>query len=617
LPPLSLVIPQPMDLLVLLLVWATGAVFFLAGRLLTRGRGLPELQFLAGWGAYCVLLTVWGLATGASMRIPALAFVAVAATALLGRDSRPTRADLASLARLLLLGLPMWLILAGARPALPDTFTNFLPNAVYVFDHGTFPADDRIANISVWPALPYNLSLVGLLPSLPLADFPPAVLVLFNVLLYAACGLLIARLLQPERPVPAWPAIAAGLLLATGINPGYVPKYDFSAYGDGATAVAFAAGGWLAVRLLAALAGGKDHRALGLLYGLVLAALVNIKESDIALTGILFVVPLLLAALDRGIGWRRALSVLLLYGLPAAVVYGAWRIYVTTRLPGGELNLLPFADWHLQVLPLVLRGMLRVAVQKVYMTAAVAAVLWLAWRSRRDTGESARLLQLGALAFLLYNGFLLFTYVAHFDAPADADAHSYFRYMTHLSLLVVMALVAVGRDGWVKRGKPRLPRFVPAAFVLLTLLVPAALVSWLRFDLQMPYPLLQRIAAEAAGLLPDGARVALLLPGDNGSLGVLLKAELTLLPPRRPALILADETAIDAGSLDQAAQAGYRFTFVSCTPDYWAGVPPGHAALLEHASAGWRILKLWDYPETRRRARWTPAVAGEPLCRSS
>ena len=616
-PPLSLVIPHPMDLLALLLVWATGAVFFLTGRLLTRGRGLPELQFLGGWGAYCLVLTVWGLGTGASMRIPALGFVAVAAIALLRRESRPTRADLASLARLFLLGLPMWLILAGARPALPDTFTNFLPNAVYVFDHGTFPANDRVANISVWPALPYNLSLVGLLPALPLGDFPPAVLVLFNVLLFAAAALLIARLLQPERPVPSWSAIAAGLLLATGINPGFVPKYDFSAYGDGATAVAFAAGGWLAVRLLAALAGGKDHRALGLLYGLVLAALVNIKESDIALTGILFVVPLLLATLDRRIGWRRAVRLLLLYGLPAAVTYGAWRIYVMTRLPDGELNLLPFAQWHLQVVPLVLQGMLRVAVQKAYLFLAFGTVLWLAWRLRRATSDSARLLQLVALAFLLYNGFLLFTYVAHFDVPAEADAHSYFRYMTHLSLLLVTALVVTGREAWEARGKPRLPRPVPAAFVLLTLLVPAALISWLRFDLEMPYPLLQRMAAEAAGLLPDGERVALLLPGDNGSLGVLLKAELTLLPPRRPALIPVDQPAVDAGSLTQAAQAGYRFAFVSCTPDDWAGVPPGHAALLEHASEGWRILKLWDYPETGRRSRWTPAVAGEPLCRSS
>jgi hypothetical protein len=69
--------------------------------------------------------------------------------------------------------------------------------------------------------------------------------------------------------------------------------------------------------------------------------------------------------------------------------------------------------------------------------------------------------------------------------------------------------------------------------------------------------------------------------------------------------------------LAETAEAGYRFAFVSCTPGFWAGVPPGHAALLEHAGAGWRIVKLWDYPEQTRRARWTPAVSGEPLCRSS
>src|SRR5258708_25366167 len=42
------------------------------GRLLSLGRGAPEAALVAGWGGACLVLTLWGVATAASLRLPAV-----------------------------------------------------------------------------------------------------------------------------------------------------------------------------------------------------------------------------------------------------------------------------------------------------------------------------------------------------------------------------------------------------------------------------------------------------------------------------------------------------------------------------------------------------------------
>ena len=55
---------------------------------------------------------------------------------------------------------------------------------------------------------------------------------------------------------------------------------------------------------------------------------------------------------------------------------------------------------------------------------------------------------------LLYTLFLIFTYVAHFAGDIGASAHSFFRYNTQLELLAMLAIVALARETWVRRGSP-------------------------------------------------------------------------------------------------------------------------------------------------------------------
>src|SRR6185312_7155593 len=100
----------------------------LCGRLVTAARFVPELELFAGWGAFSFVLTLWGVATMRSMAIPTALFILLAAVTLAAPRLRPRREDWTSILRILLLSVPIWAIMVAAKPALPDTFTNFLPN---------------------------------------------------------------------------------------------------------------------------------------------------------------------------------------------------------------------------------------------------------------------------------------------------------------------------------------------------------------------------------------------------------------------------------------------------------------------------------------------------------
>ena len=102
------------------------------------------------------------------------------------------------------------------------------------------------------------------------------------------------------------------------------------------------------------------------------------------------------------------------------------------------------------------------------------------------------------------------------------------------------------------------------AVIAAALLVPIGFAYRLRFDLVMPQPLVWDLAEKLKPYLKDGDRLALLLPGDNGSLADMLSGVLTDVAPRRHLTLLRRQTG-DAAALDEAAEQGYRLALISCT----------------------------------------------------
>jgi hypothetical protein len=618
-------LPSWLQLGGLLGIFFAGAVFWLSGRVLARGNGTPELQLFAGWGALCLVLTLWGVATQLSMRWPTLLFLLLAAIALVVPSLRPRRDDAVALLRILVLAVPIWAIMAAVQPALPDTFTNFLPNAVYVFDHGFFPADDRAHAFATWPAFPYNQPLATYLATLFLPQYPPGALTHLNILLQLVAALLFARQLRPRdvdfAAAPSWGACAGGLLLVMALNPGFVPRIDFTAYAEPALTVGVCVVGFLATRILASLV-ARDDTALRrdhVLLALSLVALVGIKQVGIVLAFGLMLGMLILVLADRRIERIRALALIVAASLPALVLYAAWRWYVLTHFAfGRELELLPPSAWRFDILPQTLLHILGAMAEiPVYFSMiAIVIVGGIAWTWRQGLRDGSRLLLLVTTLFVVYNAFLIVIYVIHMGPVAGEAAHSYFRYMTHLSLLAILALVTAAREFLLARPqaapRPGWRRWLPAGAVVLALLVPFPFLKRLRFDAQMPQPLIWNLARDVAGEVRDGDRLAVLLPGDNGSTSLMLRAALVLTPPRRD-LDIYDVSAVPGGTeggLAAAVQRGYQRALLTCAPTASA------AQLLAYDGTSWRVEKSWPYPPVPAKERWTTVLAAAPLCHS-
>ena len=375
--------------------------------------------------------------------------------------------------------------------------------------------------------------------------------------------------------------------------------------------VATACAGWLAARATAALA---ERRAAGtdlVLLALTLSALVNIKQDSVALAASVVASSAVLALLQRD-ARLRSLALLLLAAAPATLLYLAWRWYVPRHFAAGELTLLPFVQWQFDLIPQILGSMAGVLLEKAYFSLTViAAVVALAWRwRRRGLDLPTRVAALFAGVALLYNAALFFTYIAHFDNEIGASAHSYFRYNSHLGLLLMLTLTLLARATFVERGWALRSVWrcaAPAAVVGLALISPVVFFGFLRFDLEP--------AQQRAWLLADRARLALdrdprlvvVLPGDDGSLKTMLDGLIRFTPPRHADAELRYTQALMPTIED--AKREHRAVLISCAPPDQEGVPPGVGALIAFPDA-----TFWKYPPDRLPVRRSHVVSEAALC---
>jgi hypothetical protein len=593
----------------------------LFGGLVTRGTVSIELRLIIGWGAASLVLTLWGMTMPLSLRWPAWTLGAAALGSLAIPRLRPSRRDMAALCRLLVIALPLMLVMLSVRPALPDTFLNLLPNAAYLVDHGAFPDGDRVSTISIFPALPYNQQLELFFASLLTGELPAGGLVHFNIFVQLAFALLLGRLVAGEEGAdsPGWTELATGVALATLANPGFMPKVALASMGEPTTEVTLAVAGWFAIRALGGIAEGRSARHELWVMGAVLLAFVNIRQSNVALFGGLAAGLGVLALLDERVPTARAWVSLALAMLPAALFYAAWRLYVLGHFQAGELKLLPVSAWRAGRIPEVLTSMGAIALHRsllfVCLTAA-GPLGYLLWRRGRQWTEAARALALVLLIFVAFNAFLVFAYVVHFGGADGEEAHSYFRYNSHLSLLMMLAFSLAGRELYrihPPELAPALARWMPRLLLALTVVAPVVFLKKVRFDLAMPQPVLWDLSRTFAERLKDSERVALVAPGDNGTLLLNLRGYLALTRPRRSDLDLVPMADSGPSVLRRLSEDGFAKAIVTCAASIGLGSDLAEAVLLERGADGWAVTLRQPYRLTPGMD-WMAQFPIEPFC---
>jgi hypothetical protein len=263
--------------------------------------------------------------------------------------------------------------------------------------------------------------------------------------------------------------------------------------------------------------------------------------------------------------------------------------------------------------------------QKAGFFLCLLAVIALAVRSARDRTptRAALIVQLSAGSAILFVGFLVFTYVAHFDPSSAADAHSFFRYTQQLALVAMLALAISARPvaaRWLAHRSAASRRRLAGGLIALAVMLPLPAIRLLRFDLDAPQPTVWAIARDAAALL-RGRRVALLLPGDvDDGVGSMVRGVMMFVPPRLRDPQFALRLRADPQTLAEVAADGYDEALISCTSDALHGVPglsalpDGAAALLRRAAAGWSVVRTWPYPADLAGRRFAALIERAPLC---
>jgi hypothetical protein len=613
-------LPQAADLVGLAETWLVAVILMMAGAMVVGRRIPPEIQLGVGWGVLCLVLTAWGVLVPLSLAIPATGFVLFALCVLALRDRRPSLNTWKTLGRVVCVTLVLWLVMAPLQPSQPDTWLNLLPNAFYLVDWGRFPIAALPPSDSYLPAAPYNTQFVSYLGSLLSPDYPAAGTSLINTVFLLAVGLLLARalvmpLLIPDAVLP-WGIIAGGMLLVTLLNPGFVPRFHLSAYGETALAATAAISAWLLVSAQSEIAAGRHPEGTALAIGLVLAAMVNAKQSGIGLLAASAGAAALTSWAEGGRQRRSMLRLVALTTIPALALYGLWR-YHASIAGVDELKPLAFAQWNWAKMPAILASAGRVVAGKVmYFSCAAAAVIAGPVLLRHQGWTpTTRLLTYYATLLALYNGFLLLTYIGLFSGEMGVQAHSFFRYNTHLALVLVLALALAARDLGIGRwlvGKRA--RVIGGLALAAAVAAPLGYAYRLRFDLDMPQPLVRSLATNLKAYLTDGDRLALLLPGDNNSVATMIAGVLTDTPPRRRGLDLLRRNTADSVTLDEAARLGYRLALISCVPEGWEELSPSQAILLRYGPDGWRPLAEWPYPPHAAERRWKAILSRGPLC---
>ncbi|WNJ99823.1 hypothetical protein L2D14_18435 [Thalassospiraceae bacterium LMO-JJ14] len=502
------------------------------GRVIYRGNGLAEADLFGGWALAVLVFTVGNVFFRIPFNYMFWLLAAFGGGAMVWFVIREHRIGPGGFWRVLLLGAPLLLIASARMASEWDEFSHWLPTTRYIYDAHQFPFGREVSG-GYFPGYPYAWLFLVYMADMLAGQLIEAAGSTLNILLLLVFGVGAVRMWcdATENPMPdagklTWTGALFAVLAATLLNPTFVQKVIMTTYADASTSVAVGVGTVLAYFILDALSRQDDEKARSLAwqFGMAMAVLINIKQSNLVLVVMLLGGACLVVLRDRSLAIGPFVKLLPRMVLPAVLIYGVWRYHVSVNLPhDAEALFQPFDAWNTHILWPILKQMFVVAGKKsAYFGLMGVAVVFACIAFYRVRGSFDRLAMLIGFSFLGYNAFLYLIFVAQFGANDALRVASYWRYNHHLGLMAVIFGAYGAGTLWRKYMSGRqLHGAVLKVLFCIVFLAPFIFAEKLRFDLEHPKPFYRSVGRELPDLMQVGGRLLILDPNGTGESGVL------------------------------------------------------------------------------------------------
>jgi hypothetical protein len=610
----NLFIPSLNQFAMLLAIMGVGAAISIVGAALSGRHRMPEMNVIFGWAFVTVIFTVTGALFRWPLQVAGWLFLAALVISLWVVVKRRLPLLPKGIARTALLGLPMILVVSAMYPSQWDEFAHWIPAAHYLFVWDSFPNADLPRSGASLPGYPYAMGFPVYLISHVAGRFIENATAVLNVLMMLAFAHMVARIIVAQGQSnskliadvpPSWWACATGILAVTILNPTFVQKLVLTAYGELPSGLTLALGIIIAWHMFKGLAEGdrKEARHQAWLLSLVLLLLISLKQSTLALFLILMFVVSVVALRDPKIKLRDYASLLPLLILPAIAIYVIWGHYVATYLVNSSHSIRPFDKWFWDILFDIIGQIFYVVSRKGGYFAPALFVSGLAiyalyrWRGSRD-----RMFLMAGLAFLTYNFFLLVTYLSVFGRFDALRVVSFWRYNTHLGLILVVAFILVlgllyrrylAKRAWNRQWAICLP-------IILVLGLQVGLIHKLRFDVRATKIHIREIAPEIVSRLPKGASLMVVDPESDGAYGTQMRYHMYM-AGRKFAGNISTYSSRTKKHIDLVINMAkpHLIWVHSITPSVLQALSPdlkkGASYLMERDGSGWKIVKSWPF----------------------
>jgi len=481
------------------------------GRLIAYVQGEREARtsllafdVAAGWGLATTLMVMAAL-----LHVPlvvaawALIGIGLAGFLALGWRDGGLGPGIGRLSLVVALLLPLALIAARTPALMFDEFGHWLANARFVYETGALPTSSQPNLFTDIPAYPYGGPFINYFASVLMGMWLGAPSKLFTILLFGLFGTTLAETAGlAGGALQRLAMLAAGLALATVLNPAFDPRIALTAYMDAPSGILLGLTGLAAWNALTSLERGDVADARRWFWRAGYAALSLVATRD---TNLVLLLGIGLGVLAAGVPLlRRGVVFCFAVGSPLVAVpalgFAIWRIFRSLAALPEPLHAAPFDSWQWNAIGVVIASLFqdRLRAHPIVGACALAAIALLlaaavaAWR--RGAYAARALVLLVAVTSATWFCFLAWAYVATMDPRDVGIAMSLWRYAGELAPLAMLLLVPLCRGlatEWTGRGAAAL-----AGAAALVLCSPWAMAQHWRNECNVADVLAARMVAE-------------------------------------------------------------------------------------------------------------------------